>query len=68
MGRETVEVDKIPTQDEYDLALAGNSEHGKAIVIVWQMHKLAYEDIILSIDHKTKEGNVAFKLVKNCNR
>ena len=35
---------------------------------VGQINELAYEDIILSIDHKTKEGNVKFKLVRNCKR
>ena len=33
-----------------------------------QMNDLAYEDIILSTDQKTKKGNVTFKLVKNCKR
>ena len=50
-----VEVDKISTQDEYDLSVAGNSEQDKANVNVGQMNKLAYEYIILSIDQKTKE-------------
>ena len=59
---------KIQTQDKFDLAVPGNSEHHKTIMIVGQMNELAYEDIILSINHRTKEGNVAFKLVKNCKR
>ena len=61
-------IDKIPTQDEYDSAEAGNSDHNKAIVLVGQMNEVAYEGIILSVYYKTKDGNVAFKLVKNCKR
>ena len=42
-----VGVDKILTQDEYNLAVAGNSEQDKAIVTVRQMIKMAYENVIL---------------------
>ena len=59
---------KIPTQDEYDLTVAGNFEQDKALVAVRQMNKLVYEDIPLSIDHKKNDGNVAFKFIKNCKR
>ena len=60
--RYLVGVNKIQTQDEYDLTVARNSEHDKAIVTVGRMNELAYEDIILSIDHETKEDNVALSL------
>ena len=43
-----------------------NSESDKAIVTAGQINELAYEDIILSTDYKTKEGKLAFKLVKTC--
>ena len=42
----------------------GNPEQDKAVVTVKQMTKLAYDDIILSIDCKMKEDNVAMKHVK----
>ena len=61
-----VGVNKIPAQDEHDLAVAGNSEQVKAIVTVGQMNEMASEDIILSMDYKTKEVILAFKLIKNC--
>ena len=48
--------------------MAGNSEQDKAIVTVGKINELTYDDIILLIDHKTKEGDKAFKLVKNCKR
>ena len=57
-----VGVNKILTQNEYDLAVAGNSEQDKAILILWQLIELAYEDFLLTIDYKINEGNVVFKL------
>ena len=50
------------------MAVARNSKQNNAIVTIGQMHELAYEDIVLSIDYKTKVGKVAFQLVKNCKR
>ena len=34
----------------------------KAVTTVGQLNELAHEDIILLIDHKTKEDNVALSL------
>ena len=42
-----VGVSKIPTQNEYDLAVAGNSMPDIFIVTVGQLNELAYEDIML---------------------
>lgn len=57
---------KIPTASEYELALLGSSAEDQEIVRLAELNEEAYEDIILSIDHTTKEGKVAFSLVKNC--
>ena len=46
---------KIPILDEYDMAVAGNSEQEKAVVTAGQLTKLAYFEIILSVDNKTKK-------------
>ena len=57
---------KIPTASEYELALLGSSDEDQEIVRLAELNEEAYEDIILSIDHTTKQGKVAFSLVKNC--
>ena len=48
--------------------MAGNSEKDNAVMTVGQLNELAHQNIILLIDYKTKEGNVAFKLIKDCKR
>ena len=68
MKRDQVGVNKIPTQDEDDLAVAGNSDQDKTIVTDGQVNELAYGDILLSIYYKTKESNLMFKLVKSYKR
>ena len=55
-----VEAENIPTQDEYDLVLAGNFNQYKSLVTVLQSNELTHEEIILIINLKAKEGNVAF--------
>ena len=50
------------------MAVVENSEQDKTIGTAGQINELAHDDAILSIDHTTKEGNVAFELVKNCKR
>jgi hypothetical protein len=52
---------KVPRTDEdYDM----ESEEGKKLTIAADMNKLAYTELILSIDDKTSSGKVAFNLVK----
>ena len=50
------------------MAVVKNTELDKAVVTVEQLNMLAYECNILPIYHKMKEGTVAFKIIKNCNR
>ena len=57
---------RIPTAREYELALLGDSPEDRETVRIAQLNEEAFEDIILSIDHTTKHGKIAFRLVKNC--
>ena len=52
---------KIPTDSEYQAATS-NADIKKLV----ELNEEAYEDIILSISHSTKQGKIAFSLVKNC--
>ena len=52
------------TQDEYELAMAGNTAQDKEIATIRQTNELAYEDIISSIDHSINRGHVACKIEK----
>ena len=58
----------IPTDSEYQQALAVSPEMptSKETIVLAELNEEAYEDIILSIDHGTKQGKVAFSLIKNC--
>ena len=58
-------VDKIPTQDEYESALDKDEDLNKKIIKLGELNKLAYEDLILSINTSFSVGKVAFGLVKN---
>ena len=64
-----VGVDKVPTATEVEDVEAksktSRDADDKKILALQDLNKLAYRDIILSIDHKTKEGKIAFKIVKN---
>jgi hypothetical protein len=40
------------------------SEEGKKLTIAADMNELAYTELILSIDDKTRSGKLAFNLVK----
>ena len=60
-GKET-----IPTVEQYDTAVGKGDAESKKIVDLANKNEEAFEDIILSIDHTTTEGKVAFSLVKNC--
>ena len=62
IGRET-----ILTESEYQGAIARpDAADSKDIKKRSELNKQAFEDIILSINHMTKQGKVAFSLVKNC--
>jgi hypothetical protein len=58
----------IPTDNEYQQALTVSPEtsSSKETIDLAELNEEAYEDIILSIDHGTKQGKVAFSLIKNC--
>ena len=64
-----VGVDKVPTATEVEdveaKAKSNRDADDKKILALRDSNKLAYRDLILSINHKTKEGKVAFKIVKN---
>ena len=48
------------------LARSKRSKNGGDVVRFNDLNEETFEDIILSIDHTTKQGKVAFSLVKNC--
>jgi hypothetical protein len=58
----------IPTDSEYQQALAVSpgTPTSKETKVLAELNEEAYKDIILSIDHGTKQGKVAFSLIKNC--
>ena len=58
----------MPKESEYEAAEASSvkSSDEKKIIALAKLNRLAFMDLILSIDHKSKEGKVAFRLVKNC--
>lgn len=58
----------IPTDSEYKQAISVSPETStsKETIVLAQLNEEAYEEIILSIDHSTKQGKVAFSLIKNC--
>ena len=58
-------VDKIPTQDEYENAMEGDTDLNKKIVKLGELNELAYEDLILSINTNSSVGKFAFVSVRN---
>ena len=58
--------EKILTNDEFELALLGSAKEDKAVKKLGELNEEAYEDIILSINHTSNMGKVAFSLVKIC--
>ena len=58
--------DEIPMVEEYKKAVAKVEKSGNVIMRCNDLNKEAFEDIILSIDYTTKQGKVAFSLIKNC--
>ena len=56
----------IPTLNQYIAAEADPSNATNKITIkLWKLNELAFEDIILSINHTTNQGKTAFHLVDN---
>lgn len=55
--------ERVPTQSEYDQAVVDNV---RMTMTRGEKNEEAFEDIILSINHASKQGKVAFSLVKNC--
>lgn len=58
--------ERVPTASEFAAASAGSSDNDKKIVKRAELNQEGCEDIILSINHTTRQGKVAFSLVKNC--
>ena len=58
-------VNKNPMQKEYENALMGDTDLDKKIMKVGKLNKLAYKDLILSINTYSLVGKVAFGLVSN---
>ena len=59
-------IQTIPTIDQYMAAEADPSDaSNKSIIKLWKLNELAFEDIILSINHTTNQGKTAFHLVDN---
>ena len=52
----------IPTESEYAQAILDGDEVTKKIA---ELNEDAYEELVLSMDHSTSRGRVAFSLVKN---
>jgi len=65
--KDKVGYDRIPTEEEYDEAMDKSTKdaNDKKIIELAKLNRLAYMDMILSIDHKSSRGKVAFRLVKN---
>ena len=63
-SRSMLGMDKIPTQDKYENALIGNIDLDKKILKLSELNKLAYEDLILSINTSSSVGKVEFGLVR----
>ena len=61
IGKETV-----PKVSAYAEAEGKDDATSKKIVKLGDANEEAFEDVILSINHTTKQGKVAFSLVKNC--
>ena len=61
-----VGTESTPTVSEYAAAEGKSGAVREKVVRAGDKNEEAFEDIILSINHTTKEGKVAFSLVKNC--
>ena len=56
----------VPKASEYAEADGKSDAASKKVVNLGDKNEEAFEDVILSVNHTTKEGKVAFSLVKNC--
>ena len=70
LGKKNIKgFDVIPTESEYDTALTKatdeQTEEDKNIIQLAKLNRMAYMDLILSIDHKMPKGKVVFRSVKN---
>ena len=61
----TSDVDKIPTQNEYENVLESDKDLDKKIIILFELNELAYGDLTLSLNTCSSVGKVAFGLVRN---
>ena len=55
----------MPTQEKYEKALEGDMDLDKKVVKLGELHELAHEDSILSINASSIVGKMEFRLVKN---
>ena len=58
--------ERVPMQEQIDLAESSSSSTDKKIIKLGELNELAYKDIVLSINHTSSSGKVAFSLIKNC--
>ena len=56
--------EKVPTQEQIDLAESSSSSTDKKIIKLGELNELAYKDIVLSINHTSSSGKVAFSLLR----
>ena len=65
-----VGVDRVPTEKEYEAALSkekkDRTDVDNGVIQLGILNKQAFMELILSIDHESEHGRVAFRLVKNC--
>ena len=59
--------DTVPTTKEYEKTVV-KSKNGEDIVRFNDLNEEAFEDIILSIDHATKQGKAALVYLKTAKR
>ena len=57
---------KVTRTKEYNKTSIKSDNSKDKIIILKNLNKEGFNDIILSIDHTSKQGKVAFSLVKNC--
>ena len=53
-------VSRILTNKDYDWAAADTSAHYKNMKELYHINEVALEDLILSVDHKSKTGKIMF--------
>ena len=60
--------DIVRKESEYEVADGKFPQDAddKKIIALAELNREAYMDLILSIDHKSSRGKIAFRLVKNC--